>query len=73
MAAPRRLWKVEIGDHDEGVQMTARPESKAKAYGIYVANAAGVYDYADVLVDNRDGHGWQWYERIDLAGYGTEG
>lgn len=28
---------------------------------------------ADVLVDERDGHGWQLFERIDLADYGTEG
>jgi hypothetical protein len=69
----RKLWKVEIGDYEGGIQMAARPESKAKAYDIYVANAAGVYDYAEVWVDERDGRGWQLYERINLADYGKEG
>lgn len=72
MATPRKLWKVVVGDSRDGMQMTFRPESKAKAYGIYVANAAGVYDQAEVYVDERDGRGWQLYERIQLADYGTE-
>jgi len=56
-----------------------RPESKAKVYDIYVPNnvreaqarmAVGnfgrlTYDHTDVWVDERDGHGWQLYERIE--------
>jgi hypothetical protein len=63
----RKLWKVTCGT------LTFRPESKAKAYDIYVANCRGirhpdrVRDYAEVWVDERDGRGWQLYERVDLT------
>jgi hypothetical protein len=64
----RKLWKVtQIGFPD------VRPESKVKAYDIYVANARATYRmgtwrgrYVEVYVDERDGRGWQLYERIDL-------
>lgn len=74
----RKLWKVvHIGGRTE------RPESKVKAYDIYVANARGAFRahmarggsaglggpgrFVEVWVDERDDHGWQLYERVDLA------
>ena len=61
--------------HPPSVQ---RPESMAKVYSIYIPNNVAVaqsrrqrgqdaYDHTDVWVDERDGRGWQLYERIQHA------
>lgn len=79
MARPRTLWKVTQGftnglDVDPSTEQ--RPESKAKVYAIYVPNnvngalakqhlGQGCHDFTTVWVDERDGKGWQLYERIE--------
>jgi hypothetical protein len=67
----RKLWKVEQSGY-----RPYRPESKTKVYDIYVPNLRGRWimagrpealRYADVSVDERDGRGWQLFERVDLS------
>jgi hypothetical protein len=62
-----------------------RPESKAKVYSIYVPNnvraaqaqrAVGgdgpwTYDHTDVWCDERDGNGWQPFERVEHKSEGS--
>ena len=84
MARLRKLWRVTQG-FDDGLNVdpstVVRPESQAKAYSVYVhhnvveagaARDAGhhSHDFTDVWVDERDGRGWQWYERIRHDGEG---
>lgn len=69
MAKLRKLWKVTQGFADMPVDPSTeqRPESKAKVYDIYVRNNedARTHDHTDVWIDEREGHGWQHYERIE--------
>lgn len=65
---PRTLWKVYAGATvgNRHIQLDVwRPESKVKAYGIYVENNRHTYDWSEVWVDERDGVGWRLYERIE--------
>lgn len=65
----RKLWKVTQGFAGMSVDPSTEqhPESKAKVYAIYVHNNedARTHDHTDVWVDERAGHGWQHYERIE--------
>lgn len=73
----RKLWKTVQGwktsdgvEHDKNTE--ARPESKAEVYDICVWNFARdprSHNVIDVFVDERDGAGWELYERISLADY----
>lgn len=69
MPRKRKLWKVTRG-WDQGVSVDAssveRPESRVKAYEIYVANnrRARTHDFSQVWVDERNGQGWELYETI---------
>lgn len=77
MTKPRKLWATQ-----PPLMKIARENhrSQAAAYRC-VANWAEEFR-ADVLnprirqievyVDERDGHGWKLYERIELADYGKE-
>jgi hypothetical protein len=81
MAKLRTLWRVTQGFPGGQTDPTTevRPESKRKVYEIYVpnniANAQArtvtgdfgrrTYSFTEVWVDERDGHGWQLYERIE--------
>lgn len=80
MAKLRKLWKVTQGwhegpDYDFRPDFIRHPESGAKVYSIYVPNNVRAaraathlgqphHDFSDVWVDERDGRGWQRYERI---------
>jgi hypothetical protein len=69
----RKLWKVKyFCAHD-----VARPDSKASAYR-YVEQKRSLWAcrspesrdhwrYLEILVDVRDGRGWQLHETIDLG------
>jgi hypothetical protein len=77
--AARKLWRVTKGWHT-GLSIDPstidRPESKAKAFDIYVPNAIGArtgHDFVDVWVDERDGTGWQLYKRIERGDYNAWG
>lgn len=66
----RKLWATRF---DRIPNEYRRHESKVQAYR-YVENdranwacGALVSQYVTVYVDERDGHGWQVYERIDLS------
>jgi hypothetical protein len=68
--AQRKLWSTTV------VGNRRRHESRAQAYR-YVENdrrnwlAGALRDsVVNVWVDERDGRGWQLYERIDFAGEG---
>lgn len=70
MASKRKLWATQF--HLIGTPKR-RHESKAEAYR-YVENdvrywLAGALrsQHLTVFVDERDGQGWQVYERVDLA------
>lgn len=64
------LWKVI--HRRKGGQWVERPESKAKVYRYIEAEVANWLcgalpdPYVEVWVDERDGHGWRLYERINL-------
>lgn len=69
MSRPRKLWSTTF----MGDPMRRRHESRAAAYR-YVENdrrnwlcGALRWHVIDIWVDERDGRGWQRYERIDLA------
>lgn len=73
MSQRRKLWRVTSGwtygrkvDPDSVV----RPESRAKAYSVHVAEAQRVrtHSFVQVWVDTRDGSGWQLYETIQIDG-----
>jgi hypothetical protein len=65
----RKLWKITWPEVPRSVE---RPESQAAAYRYVRAQAANWQCDAlrspllNVYVDERDGQGWQLYERIDL-------
>lgn len=77
MAKPRKLWRTDWRD-DASAYRSTRHESQAAAYR-YVRNDAANYAcnpdvrprFTEVWVDERDGRGWQLYERVDLADYGA--
>jgi hypothetical protein len=79
---PRKLWKVTQGFRD-GMAIVPgteqRPESERKAFAIYVHHnrnealarehlGQNHYDHTDVWGDERDGRGWQHFERINHDG-----
>jgi len=78
MATPRKNWATQ-----PLLMKIAREnfQSKAAAYRNVQKWAAEYRDgvlnpgirQIEIYVDERDGHGWQLYERINLADYGTEG
>lgn len=65
----RKLWKVTWPELPIPGQ---RHESKAAAYRYVDAELANWQcggmrsPYLNVYIDERDGHGWQLYERIDM-------
>ncbi len=74
MAKLRKLWSTTQGPEASSVAelKRRRHESRSRAYG-YVDNDAGNYacgsrySFTDVWVNERDGHGWRLYERIEHA------
>ena len=63
MTRPRKLWATQYKDFPP-----VRHQSRAVAYE-YVRFVGGLCSLGQVsiLVDERDGLGWQVHERIDLA------
>jgi hypothetical protein len=75
----RKLWSTTNPDSD--VAPRVRHESQPAAYR-WIRNEAANWPcrppvgqdmtrHVDVWVDERRGHGWELFERIDLADYGT--
>jgi hypothetical protein len=77
MSAKRKLWKVTTATD------TFRPESQAKVYSIYIPNERVSWSLRNpelqaqtrdvhVWVDERDGNGWQLFEKINLSQGGSD-
>jgi hypothetical protein len=70
--AARKLWSTTRGPESPAIEEMYRKRypSQAAAYQ-RVRHEAQVgfepRDHVDVWVDERDGHGWQHYERVQLA------
>lgn len=77
---PRRLWSTTQGPEASSVveSQRRRHESQAEAYRYvqndatnYAARSGTGYTYTDVWVDERDGRGWQHFERVQMADLAT--
>lgn len=72
MVRKRKLWKTLADANAKNLALEARPETKAAAYRWVQCQAGRFQDgflkdpHVTVYVDERDGQGWQIYERIDL-------
>lgn len=72
---PRKLWATQF---PAGGGSRLRHESKAAVYRYIEGKVADWLcdalrsQHLTVFVDERDGQGWQTYERIDLADFGVE-
>lgn len=72
MSGKRKLWRILSEANIRDLALVTRPETKAAAYR-WVQHQAGRFQdgflkdpHVVVYVDERDGRGWQTYEKIDL-------
>lgn len=77
MAKLRKLWSTTRGPESSSIQemYRKRHESRAAAYRQVREEWRRGFaetDYVNVWVDERDGHGWQHFEQVNLTDYGVD-